>query len=81
MDVGAVGGWGWSGAKTLAEDTTKETVRMPSASKAKASARAKANETDRIVDHLGATQGNAPTSRRARAKARDSNENVTSATR
>ena len=52
---------------------------MPSASKAKA--KAKAKETVIIADRLDTTQGNAPTSQRARARARDSKENVTTSAR
>ncbi len=65
------------GAKTKTEDTTKETVCMPSASKAKA----KAKEIFTSAGRLDATQGDAPTSQSARARARDSKENVTIAAR
>ncbi len=52
---------------------------MPSVTNSKAEA--KANETVMIADRLRATEGYAPTSQRARARARDSKETVTSAAR
>ncbi len=48
MDVGAVGGW--VGAKTLAEDTTKDTLCTPSVSKARP--RAKAKDIVTIADRV-----------------------------
>ncbi len=48
------------GAKTLAENATKEIVRMPSASRAEAKANAK--EIVKIAGRPDTTQGNAPTS-------------------
>ncbi len=60
------------GAKAQMEDTTKETVFMLSASKA----RAKANEIVTIVDRQSVTQESALTRRRVRAQARDSKDNV-----
>ena len=68
-----------AGTTTRVEDTTKEMVSMHSTSKVKA--RAKAKETVTIVDHQGITQESAPTRKSAKAKARDSKENVPIAAR
>jgi hypothetical protein len=64
---------------TLADDTTKETVCMLSASRAKAQTKAMAKEIVLNADLLDTTKGNAPTSRRSKARARDSQENATTA--
>ncbi len=64
------------GTTTSAKDTTrKECVR--SVSKAKVRAKAQANEIVRLASRRAAFQGNAPASKRARARARDSKDNVT----
>ncbi len=62
------------GVRMMAEDMTKDAVCTPSVSKAKARTKAKAKETVKIVDRLGLTQGGAPTSQGAGARAKDSKE-------
>ncbi len=69
------------GTTTGVEDTTKEMVSTPLVSEVQARAKAKAKETVTIVHHQGITQESAPTRTRARAKARDSKENVATAVR
>ncbi len=66
------------GAKTLAEDTIKEMVCMPSDSRATAQARAKASY---ISDRRDTTQSNATFSPKEKARARDSKESVTTVAR
>ena len=77
MDVGAVGGWSWSDDTGGGYDQGDATVSMQSASKVKA----RATETVKFVDHQGITQESAPARKKARVRATDSKESVTSAAR
>ncbi len=69
------------GTKTRVQDTTREMASTLLASKVKATARAKAKETVTSTDGRGVFPESAPTNRKAKTRAGDSKENVTSAVR